>query len=974
MNASKNGKTDAAVSRPVLNFHVSPEGRDTWSGCKPQPDAAGRDGPFATPERARDAVRAIRLSGGLPPGGLAVSFHGGVYERSASFVLGPEDSGTPACPIVYRAHPGEDVRWSGGREIAGFRRVENPEILRRLDPAARGAVWQAELKSQGITSFGSLSPRGFGRPTQPAALELFFRDQPMTLARWPNRGFVSIASVPGPQGDWSAGGSKEGKFSYSGDRPKRWSRLDDVWLHGYWCYDWADTYEKVKTLDTAAREIHTVEPHGAYGYRSGQRFYFLNLLEELDEPGEWYLDRESGVLYFWPPGEIAGGRAVVSVLEQPLIVLENASHVAVEGLTLECGRGCGVRIQSGEENRIIGCTLRNFGNEAVVIRDGRRHAVAGCDITGTGDGGVRLSGGDRKTLEPGAHVVHNNHIHHFARWCRCYFTAVLAEGVGHRISNNLIHDAPHCAILFGGNEHLIEFNEIFSVCQETGDVGAIYTGRDYTWRGNVIRHNFIHHTGGVGMGSNAVYLDDCVSGHTLFGNIFYRTPRAAFIGGGRDTLVANNLFVECDPAVWVDGRGTDPHPVWQDMVYKTMKERLDAVNYRQPPYSTRYPRLADLNRYFEEKKGVPPEGNVIIRNVCIGGTWLKTGWRVTPEILDIRDNVVDADPRWVDAANGDFQLRAGSPAEKMGFQRIPVECIGLFRDESRRGRELVHSHLELVRTSPPDGGGRTASLMRLILRNVGDLPASGEMEMNVEPGGAASLSGCGRLSFSLRPGEATTHEMTLTGASGIFLLYAHAVAGTVRPSLVQAVIEWAVTRLGALKDPGEVAGALAPVAGRAVAFEDAILAELRFAVAGECLALHARVFDRQRVQSPKPWEGSCIELFGSIQESRAIGQVFLLPRTPQEPARALRQSGDRQVPAEGIRLETSDVPGGYEMRALVPLTLLAVTPACGRFLLEAAVSAAPCAERSFLRGTLFGSTSAYNNTSRYGRVVLTSGT
>ena len=106
----------------------------------------------------------------------------------------------------------------------------------------------------------------------------------------------------------------------------------------------------------------------------------------------------------------------------------------------------------------------------------------------------------------------------------------------------------------------IEFNEIHHVCLETGDVGAIYTGRDWTLRGNVIRHNFIHHTGGVGMGSMGIYLDDCVSGTQIYGNVFCKVHRAAFIGGGRDYKVENNIFVDCTPAVELDGRGLSKRP------------------------------------------------------------------------------------------------------------------------------------------------------------------------------------------------------------------------------------------------------------------------------------------------------------------------------------------------------------------------------------------------------------------------------
>jgi hypothetical protein len=257
------------------------------------------------------------------------------------------------------------------------------------------------------------------------------------------------------------------------------------------------------------------------------------------------------------------------------------------------------------------------------------------------------------------------------------------SGVGIRASNNLIHDHPHCAILFGGNEHVIELNEIHHVCLETGDVGAIYTGRDYTFRGNVIRHNFIHHTGGVGMGSMGIYMDDCVSGTHIYGNVLWKLHRAVFLGGGRDFKVENNIFIDCDPAIDVDGRGLSKSAVWNNMVYKTMKQRLERMNWKQPPYSTRYPELADLQKYYAKDDGLPPGNILVVRNVCVGEKWLTIRWGATKEMVTVQDNIIEADPHFVDAACGDFRLKDDSPAFKLGFKRIPFERIGLVKEATK---------------------------------------------------------------------------------------------------------------------------------------------------------------------------------------------------------------------------------------------------------------------------------------------------
>lgn len=660
-------------------FYVSTRGNDSWSGTLRRP--------FRTLDRARDAARADKS------GGATVYVRGGDYVLTRSFQLSAADSGTEAAPVVYRNYGSERVRLLGGRTLSAWKPVKDKAILDRLPADARRHVVMCDLRAAGTADYGEMHSRGFGRPTVPSHVELFFQGRRMTLARWPNNGFVDIAA----HGDEAAPrdehggilGRKEYGFIYEGDRPRNWKPSADIWVHGYWAWDWANSYERVSSIDVEKRLVRTVEPYAIYGFRKGQPYYFLNVLEELDQPGEYYLDRATGRLYFWPPAAIKSGEAAVSLASVPLVELRDTSYVTMRGLIIEYGRARGMAIHGGEGVQVLGCTIRNVGNQGVVVEGGRRHTVAGCDIYQTGDGAIQLSGGDRKTLTPATHAALNNHIHHLAEWSRTYQPAILLAGVGHRACHNLIHDGPHNGILIHGNDHLIEFNELHHLCLETGDVGAFYIGRDYSERGNVVRYNFFHHLGGRGsIGSMAVYLDDCASGVQVFGNIFYKTARAAFIGGGRDNIVENNIFVDSKPAVEIDGRGMDPTPVWHDMVYVTMKERLEAMNYLAPPYSASYPAIVSLEKAFQSAAGIPPEGNRVVRNIIKGenaanGKWLRVGWRAKREWIEVRDNLAGEDPLFVDESKMDFRLRPESPAWKLGFKPIPVEKIGLRVDEVR---------------------------------------------------------------------------------------------------------------------------------------------------------------------------------------------------------------------------------------------------------------------------------------------------
>jgi hypothetical protein len=672
-------------------YWVSTTGNDADAGTKEQP--------FATLERARDAVREAR-KGRLPNGGATIWLRGGVYKMDKTFELSSQDSGTAGAPVVYRPAPGEEVRLVGGKQIpsTAFQPVTDAETLDRLDPAARGKVVHADLKAVGITDYGRLTRRGgIERSTLPAALELFFNDRPMPLAGWPNKGWLKIAAVPiaGPKGE---------RFSYEGDRPKRWSKTEDVWIHGYMNRNWCDTYEQVAALDGQGREIITREPHDYRGYKAGQRFHFLNVLEELDEPGEWYLDRAAGTLYFWPPETIAQARVCVSLLEMPLVTLRGCEHVTLRGLILECTRGSGVEIVGGHHNLVAGCTLRNIGTVGVAIggvvpdlerrvyndttfagNPGTDNGVVSCEIHDTGEYGIILGGGDRKTLEPGRNYAVNNDIHRFGRWVRTYRPAVFLYGAGNRVAHNRMHDAPHTAVLFWGNEHVLEFNEVYRVCTETGDAGAFYIGRDWSQRGNMIRYNYFHDLAARLEGEQgfnwvmAVYLDDQASGTTVFGNVLSRVNCGMMVGGGRDNTIENNIFAFCGRAISLDARGVGDNY----SAGNTLFDRLKPVNYDRPPYSKRYPALA---RILGDDPG-QPKGNVIARNICVGGAWdvfsLSSQNDFVRKLVKLENNLTEGDPGLVAPPAGDFRLREDSAALKLGFKPIPLDKIGLYQDEYR---------------------------------------------------------------------------------------------------------------------------------------------------------------------------------------------------------------------------------------------------------------------------------------------------
>jgi hypothetical protein len=379
---------------------------------------------------------------------------------------------------------------------------------------------------------------------------------------------------------------------------------------------------------------------------------------------------------------------VLSLLAGPVVRLTEASHVVLQGFTVEATQGTGIEIRGGTGNRVLACDVRNCRALGIDVEGGSSHRIEACDVHETGTGGIGLSGGDRKTLTPAGHQAINNHIWQFSRHKLTYSNALQIGGVGNRAAHNLIHDAPHQAIGLGGNDHVFEFNVVHHICTETDDCGAFYKGRNPSCRGNLIRYNFWHHIGSpMGHGNAAVYFDDGDGGDTVFGNVFFRCGDpgrgsfgTVFSHGGHDNLAENNLFIECQRALgsapWNDQRWREALAGGDETGWQT--KLLKEVDITQAPYTTRYPELVG----FMDPPAGAPRTNGAVRNLLVMCAEVSSGnWQVDPQ----QNLVTDQDPGFVDAARGDFRLRPEAPvfATLPGFQPIPFEKMGLVQNALR---------------------------------------------------------------------------------------------------------------------------------------------------------------------------------------------------------------------------------------------------------------------------------------------------
>jgi hypothetical protein len=692
------------LARPQPAFYLAPTGDDANPGTQQRP--------FQTLERSRDALRALKAAGPLPDGGVAVVLAAGVYPRTQSFTLGAEDSGTASAPILYRAAPGATAILRGGRAVTDFAPLTHPLGLKRIPAAAQPHILQADLKAAGITELGTFHRRGYGSPAdKPAHLELFFKNRPMPLAQWPNETmklterFTTVKDVIGEKmGDFVGKAiDQTNGFIYGDPRHATWSEEPEVCLLGYWTRMYAATYLKVASIEPDKKILRVQAPLPPYGgFIQGAPYYAVNLLCELDAPGEWYVDKPSSMLFFWPPEPPQAGEVVVSLLESPLLAVTAASHLAFRGLTLEAGRLHGAVISGGEDVILAGCVIRNVGVTGVRIEGGRDHVLVGCDIEYPGDGGVSLRGGEVKTLTPSGHRVENCHIHHFDRWNRSgYQAGVIQAGVGTRVSHCLIHDGPQQAFLVTENDHILEYTEIHDTCHEAGEMGSYYMYGDRRVlgeRGQLVRFNYWHdlpwnetYSSFAYTGRHALHVDHMNGDITLYGNFFQRcyTKSGVFFSGGPDNTVENNVFQDCSLGIDLADRS------W---VYEkantapgfALDRYLEEMKVDQPPWSLRYPHL---RQYPKQAKDMTAflTGNVIARNLAVQCGQFLGGAQKTHDLSRIEHNWRGRDPGFKNAPGSDFNLRPAAPVVVAdGFEPLPLERIGLYQDELRATWPVLH--------------------------------------------------------------------------------------------------------------------------------------------------------------------------------------------------------------------------------------------------------------------------------------------
>eukprot|EP00756_Hemistasia_phaeocysticola_P063433 Hpha_TRINITY_DN6904_c0_g1::TRINITY_DN6904_c0_g1_i2::g.139618::m.139618 len=324
------------------------------------------------------------------------------------------------------------------------------------------------------------------------------------------------------------------------------------------------------------------------------RFYAVNLLSELDAPGEYYIDRANNTLYYKPTSPLQPSDEIVLSNMSTVVTATGVSGVSLNGLRINYGSQHNLQWKSVTDSKITNCDLGLSGGDAVSVNGAQVHML-NTTIRWAGCRGLGISGGDPKTLTPANIVVENTTIEKFSSWKRTYTPGLSWSGVGNVYRGNLIKDGPHTAAQGGGNDNWFEGNTIDTIAYEVDDSGAWYSGRSWAKRNNTLIGNTFRNINNVVktyLGSpsvQAIYNDDELSGNTFLNNTFIDCHCGLFIGGGRHHVAKYNKFIRCGTPVHLDDRGLTWQKEYCEPPNGHFWVELKSLNYTNPPYSTRYP-------------------------------------------------------------------------------------------------------------------------------------------------------------------------------------------------------------------------------------------------------------------------------------------------------------------------------------------------------------------------------------------------
>lgn len=527
-----------------------------------------------------------------------VILKGGTYVLDSTLEFTSEDSGASIeKPVIYRSCYGEQAKLTLGKKISDFTKTRNTAV----PESVRDKVYEADLSNiDGLT--GGLND------------VLYDGNKLQRLAQYPNSGYVAYQKATDDEEKVIGLVIPEG-------RKEAWANESSMY-YGYWTTGYTYAISKVASTENGVMKISGNPARGL----------IMNALCELDAPGEYYIDTKENKLYYYPESSLDNVYLATGARKN-VISLNGAENMKFENIDIFCAIGDGFNLSNCNNITIYSSEIKGIGSGRVngapygygiYAANTSNLLVTDCEVSETAENGISVSGGEQVTLTPSNNVITNTSVHDYAKLRKAGSTGIQLGGVGATVSHCEVYNAPHQAITFSGNDHIIENNRIYNVLKETSDAGAIYCGRSWVGRGTVIRNNYIYNTRDVadytvndgneywgGTDKDAIYCDDLQSGITVSGNIVYNMARAYIFGGGSDNKLTDNVAIDCRRGIEYDNQGSDgwryqhilPTGTAGGNIYKELTNLLENPDYREELWVSEYPNfkyVLNRKKYFDE--------------------------------------------------------------------------------------------------------------------------------------------------------------------------------------------------------------------------------------------------------------------------------------------------------------------------------------------------------------------------------------
>ncbi len=692
-----------SAAQTTADFYVSTKGSDNWSGTLASPNAQGTDGPFASLERARDAVRILKKK---KTQNILVQIREGLYKLNKTVVFGLEDSAAGNATITYAAYPNEKPIFSSGKEISGWEKVTTD--IPGLPTEAKGNIWVANVSDKFLTLYDDkgMLPRAQSEPFKPLKE------------------------------------STKNKIYFPKGKMKNYSNVTDVELIVRPAHDWILNILPLASVDENKGVANTTID--ATYVMQKNNVWVENVIEELNAPGEWVLNSKEGKVYLWKRGDfpIVAPTLMEFIRVEGKIDKKGSKDVPVrnlkfDGLTFKHGeryiiakedaglqhdwdfldKGNALVRFRGAENCVVNqCHFMDSGSGAIrVDLYGIDNKITNNHIEHMGGGGILLCGFGPGTKDVNKkNLVYNNNIHHVGEIYWHSPGIFLWQSGENRVANNLIHHTNYTGLIVSGGilrlfkrgngrelmrtlrwdemsnlpkkpeqedikpylhsrNNLIEYNEIHNAMQKLGDGNGIYIRG--AGLGNVIRRNFIHDlvtpTGKQGgMRTDGGQMDVLITE-----NIIYKCTSQGM------TLKLNNRFENNIIAdVIAPPRGVYLKIVEGPMTGASNKKNIFYSSTNNCVFIPEHiPGKSNAGEDMEGKqparmKDVDSDNNIYFckTDSSKGDNTLKY---LHTEGVDKNSKAVD--PLFVNPEKGDFRFKPDSPALKMGIVPIDMSLIGL---------------------------------------------------------------------------------------------------------------------------------------------------------------------------------------------------------------------------------------------------------------------------------------------------------